>query len=665
MKLKGKIVLSSLLICLVSILSISVINYIISIQKLEKEIDKNMQHETVSIAKDSDKWMALQKDSLEEVLQGLIYSDNYDYDWVHNYFVEKNHMNEGNEYYVGFPDKSLIAGSGWIPDSNYDTTARDWYIGAKGTDGIYITEPYLDVDMGNMVITISKEFKTKDGKEGVMASDITIDYILNLISNMDLEEGDYAFLLDNKGNIIMHSNEEFNPSEEKLTNIGEILDGKIESIIGKELSMRDRTIRDYDNEDRMFFFANIPESDWTVGVALSSYRIMDAVNIVIKYTIAAAIAIILISLILSNYVVGTISKPIIESVKIAEDISNLNLSMAIDENKLKRKDEIGAMYNSFQLIIEKLRHFAKEMNSSVATNHQIYTDTLDKLNFLVGQAEENSATTEELSAGMEETLAASLAINESASEIDKAISDFAEKTSEGSNTSSEISNKADKLSNQLINARNMSMNMYDEAKEEIRKAIEASKEVEKINILSNAILEISEQTSLLSLNAAIEAARAGESGRGFAVVAEEIRKLADNSNATVGEIQAVTDIITKSVKQLIDKVSQVMEFLDKDVIKDYELIVEAVNNYKDDGHFLNNIISDLSATSEELSATVNEISNSINEMSITLEESTSATTNIAEKNMNMVEAINHINSIMECNKSVSNRLEDLVSEIKL
>ncbi len=665
MKLKGRIVVFSVLICIISILSISTVNYFVSIQKLEKEINTNIQLETVNLAKDSNQWMALQKDSLEEVLQGLIYSDNYDYDLVHNYFVGKNKLNPGNEYYVAFSDKSLIAGSGWIPDSSYDATTRDWYVGAKGTDGIYITEPYLDVDMGQMVITISKAFRTLGGREGVMSSDITIDYLVDLISSVDLGEGAYAFLLDDNGNIITHINEDFNPTEEAMTNISDILDGKLQSMMGKELRIRDRRVRDYDNVDRMFFFADVTESNWTVGVGLPSSRMMNTINNVILYTLISTAVVILISVMLSNYIANTISKPIIHSVKIAEDISNLDLTGIIEENKLKRKDEIGEMYNSFQLIIEKLRVFIKDMDSSVAINHKVYGETLGKLNFLVSQAEDTSATTEELSAGMEETSASILSINESASEIDRAITDFAEKVEEGSNTSSEISNKAEELRHQFVEAREKSMNIYNDARVEIEKAIESSKEVEKINVLSNAILEISEQTSLLSLNAAIEAARAGESGRGFAVVADEIRKLAETSNSTVGEIQSVTESITKAVEQLIDRVSQIMEFLERDIKNDYDMMVDAVNHYKDDGNFLNNVISDLSATSEELAATVNEISNSMKEISITLEESASATTSIAEKNMNIVEAINNINSIMEGNKEASDKLEEIVSQVKL
>lgn len=243
MKLKGKIVLSSVLICIVSILSIALINYVISIKKLETEINTRAQLETVSMAKDANTWIALQKDSLEEVLQGLIYYDNYEYDFVHKYFVEKNKINPGNEYYVAFPDKSLIAGSGWIPDSSYDPTTRDWYIGAKATNGIYITEPYLDVDLGNMVITISKHFRTSSGKEGVMASDITIGSLVNLISNVDLGQGGYAFLLDHNGNIITHQNQDFNPTEDSIveiiSNINSIMEGnrmaceKLEEIISQ------------------------------------------------------------------------------------------------------------------------------------------------------------------------------------------------------------------------------------------------------------------------------------------------------------------------------------------------------------------------------------------------------------------------------------------------
>lgn len=665
MKLKNKMILFTVLVCILSILSISIINYMVSIKKLESEVGEKVQLEATSIAKDIDKWMAIQKDSLYEVIESMVINNNFEYDFAYNYLKEASERNPGNLYCMAFSDKYFIDGSGWIPESSYDPTSRDWYVEAIDSDDFYISEPYVDAMTGDMVITISKAFKALDGKKGVISTDIQIDYLVDLVSSVNLGKGSYAFLIDEKGNIVTHLNEEFKPQEDKSFNIGDIVNGKLKNIVEKDkLDIKNRKVKDYDGVDRFFFFENVEESNWKVGVGVATNYVLGNINQAIKYTIIAALIVLIISIAISTYISNSITQPIINTVTIAENIGNLELLDKIDEKELNRKDEIGEMYNSFQNIITKLKIFMKDMEDSIHTNHQVYEETMDKLNFLVNQAEDTSATTEELSAGMEETSSSAISINESVSEVDKAISSFAENVEEGASTADEISTKAETLHSQFVQAKNSTMNLYANTKEEIEEAIESSKEVEKINILSNSILEISEQTGLLSLNAAIEAARAGESGRGFAVVAEEIGKLAENSNETVEEIQTVTENITKAVSKLIKNTTKLIDFLEKDIMGDYEMMVEAVEEYKNDGSSLNNIISDLSATSEELSATISEISTSIKEISTTVEESTISTTNIANMNVNIVEAIQNINDIMEKNKEVSNKLEEIVSQVK-
>ncbi|MEY8304227.1 methyl-accepting chemotaxis protein [Anaerosalibacter bizertensis] len=665
MKLKNKMILFTVLVCILSILSISIINYMVSIKKLESEVGEKVQLEATSIAKDIDKWMAIQKDSLYEVIESMVINNNFEYDFAYNYLKEASERNPGNLYCMAFSDKYFIDGSGWIPESSYDPTSRDWYVEAIDSDDFYISEPYVDAMTGDMVITISKAFKALDGKKGVISTDIQIDYLVDLVSSVNLGKGSYAFLIDEKGNIVTHLNEEFKPQEDKSFNIGDIVNGKLKNIVEKEkLDIKNRKVKDYDGIDRFFFFENVEESNWKVGVGVATNYVLGNINQAIKYTIIAALIVLIISIAISTYISNSITQPIINTVTIAENIGNLELLDKIDEKELNRKDEIGEMYNSFQNIITKLKIFMKDMEGSIHTNHQVYEETMDKLNFLVNQAEDTSATTEELSAGMEETSSSAISINESVSEVDKAISSFAENVEEGASTADEISTKAETLHSQFVQAKNSTMNLYANTKEEIKEAIQSSKEVEKINILSNSILEISEQTGLLSLNAAIEAARAGESGRGFAVVAEEIGKLAENSNETVEEIQTVTENITKAVSKLIKNTTKLIDFLEKDIMGDYEMMVEAVEEYKNDGSSLNNIISDLSATSEELSATISEISTSIKEISTTVEESTISTTNIANMNVNIVEAIQNINDIMEKNKEVSNKLEEIVSQVK-
>ena len=663
MKLKSKMILFTVLVCIMSILSISTINYIISIKKLEEEVSNKVQLEVVGVAKDIDKWMALQKDSLHEVIESMIVSNDFEYNKACNYLKLASERNPGNLYFISFSDQYYLEPTRFKP--NYDPTQRGWYVGAMETDDFYISDPYVDAKTKSIVITISKAFKTLEGRKGVIASDIQINYLLDLISSVEVGEGSYVFLMDQENNIITHQNEEFKPSEEQVMNVNDILNGKLITVMeSDQIDLRDRQVKDYDGVNRFFFFGDVLESDWKVGVAVSVGHTMGVIDNAIYYTILATIIVLAISIVLSLYISNSITKPIVKTVAIAENIGNFNLLDEINEKDLKRKDEIGQMYQSFQNIINKLKFFMKEMEESIRTNHQIYEETVEKLGYLTNQAEDTSATTEELSAGMEETTAATLALDGSANEIDKAIADFAEKVEEGAITSNAISTKADTLNHQFVQAKDNTMNIYVNTRGEIKEAIQASKEVEKIAVLSNAILEITEQTSLLSLNAAIEAARAGESGKGFAVVAEEIRKLAENSHETVGEIQEVTQGITKVVEQLVNNTSSLIDFLENKVIKDYEMMVDAVNHYKEDGSSLNNIISDLSATSEELSATINQMSNSMKDISITVEESTTATTNIAKMNMNIVEAIDNINTIMQKNEEVSKKLNRIVSQVQ-
>ncbi|WP_374760619.1 methyl-accepting chemotaxis protein [Clostridium sporogenes] len=98
-------------------------------------------------------------------------------------------------------------------------------------------------------------------------------------------------------------------------------------------------------------------------------------------------------------------------------------------------------------------------------------------------------------------------------------------------------------------------------KGKLSKAIEDTKFVDEINKLLETILDITDQTNLLALNAAIEAARAGEAGKGFAVVAEEVRKLAEESSNTAGQIQKITETVVSSVKELANNLQQLLDFM--------------------------------------------------------------------------------------------------------
>lgn len=668
MKLKGKLIVFVIIISLLGIFTVSSINYFVSIRRYEQEIEESSNLESMSIAKDIDRWMEVEQTVFIDVLDGMINYGVTDREGLYPYLERKNNLHEGSEFYAGFEyDKKLKSGSEWY-DENYDPTTRDWYIEANqnGDDVITVSDPYIDADSGKMVVTLSKPFSTSDGKKGVMANDLFIDRVIDMVSDVELGDNAYAFLIDGNGDLLTHINEDYTPDNEtgELINIANIYDGKIIDIMNNQLGMKDSKITDFDGVDKMLFINELEGTGWSVGIAYPESYIMGSVYTVYKYTALGTLLVLLLSLGIALVMANNITRPIMEAVGIAEELGKLNLVVDIDDEKLDGHDETCQLYRVFKDLGGQLSAFMLDLEESTRLNNQIYDETVVKLSDLIAESEDTSATTEELSAGMEETSAATISIDEAANDINDAVLNFAERVEEGAMTSGEISEKADELSNRFIQARDNTMGVYEGTRDHISEVIESSKEVSKINLLTDAILDISEQTSLLSLNAAIEAARAGEAGAGFAVVANEIRQLADHSNETVGEIQEVTNVITKAVDDLVKSTAELLNFLEEDVMSDYGLMMDAVGEYKDDGTSLHNILSDLSATSQQLTATISQVVTSINEITETVEDSTEATETIAEKNLSLAETVNEINEIMEKNKMVSDKLGEIVSKVK-
>ena len=382
------------------------------------------------------------------------------------------------------------------------------------------------------------------------------------------------------------------------------------------------------------------------------------------FLISIILGALIIGILLSLKTISSIIKPI-SLLKNALDELVLKGGDLTHKIEIESKDEIGALADSTNTFLANLR----EIIAGVITEAKSVENSVESVNkniiSLNNDIEDVSSATQELSAGMEETAASTEEMNATSNEIELAIKTIANKAEEGAVTAEEIKKRANELMNTAILSQKNANDVYTNTHDKLEEAIEKSKAVDKINELSNAILSISEQTNLLALNAAIEAARAGEAGKGFAVVADEIRKLADESNKTAQQIQDVTRIVIGSVDNLSINAQDVLSFIDTQVIRDYDMIVNTGKQYSSDAEMINELVSDFSATSEEVLASMGNMVQALDEISSTTGDGANSTSVIASKSAQVVYMTADVIKEVNISKSSTIKLIDYVNKFKV
>jgi methyl-accepting chemotaxis protein len=232
---------------------------------------------------------------------------------------------------------------------------------------------------------------------------------------------------------------------------------------------------------------------------------------------------------------------------------------------------------------------------------------------------------------MEETSASMEEISGSTSLIHKTVEVLVKQSEEQTTEANTIKLHGNKLSTESKISQESAVKIFSQITAKLKMATEAAKSIQEVKLLSDSILSISTQTNLLALNASIEAARAGESGRGFAVVANEVRKLAENSKTAAVKIQGVTKNAVISVEKLIDSSNELRNFINSQVLKDYDLLVTTGEEYGETADQICKIMGSYEGGSKNLYALTNKINKMIEGITDSTLEATSGIELIAEK----------------------------------
>lgn len=490
------------------------------------------------------------------------------------------------------------------------------------------------------------------GVVGLQLSDEAISGIM--MQNSGLGETGETYLLGQDQ--IMRSDSRF--SETKTIGVKKIdtvmsraaISGKSESTIDKDY--RDtKVVSAYSpleiNGLSWYIFAEIDEAEAFESVYAQERTAILLLGIVV-------IVVIVVAVVFSRMICNPIKK--LCGVAIAISEGDLTREVEVTSN-----DEVGILQASIQKMSGDLRKIicdVQEDSQEVSASAQTLGATVEEIN---AQVQGVNSATGEIASGMEETSAAIEEINSSGAEILNLSLGLAESADVGQKNALEIASRAEKMKENAEQSRSEAIRIYEMRQKDIKNAIEKSKVVEDIRVMSDSIQQISEQTNLLALNAAIEAARAGEHGKGFAVVAEEVRKLAEESKNTVIQIDELVREVNEAFDDLSVNSAEILKFIDAKVIKDYEVLVQTGEQYLSDSQFVKETMTEFMNQFETINESITQVNEAIENVASVVEEATASSVTISGSTEDVSKAIDEISEVATDQSELAENLNEKIS----
>ncbi|HAS6029696.1 TPA: HAMP domain-containing protein [Vibrio vulnificus] len=476
-----------------------------------------------------------------------------------------------------------------ITTEEQNFSQRDWYRMAKGSQGVKLSEIYIDKITGEKVVSAIMPVYNGSEFQGVLLGDIPLAAIIKMVSNMRFAGG--AATLTDKNAVFFASDD---PNDI----------GKTPSQVSPVFSDMERAFFNQQQGHLQFPYLGIEfdgyfqrvnltqDQYWTLMVFVDQDTALAGVREAQNEAIVTGVTLLLVSAVVMVLTLEHAYRPLLKLKKAVLGLSkgsgDLTARLTVEGG-----DDLAQISEGFNRFVQSLQG----MMLQVSEASQNISSNIVQLN---QTAVENEKVLITHSAETDQVVTAITEMSESARSVAENVTQ--------SNRITEGASKEAKQSLEIVNNAVTTVSaLVNDVEEMSNRIVSMNQDANKISEVLNVIGEISEQTNLLALNAAIEAARAGEQGRGFAVVADEVRALAARTQNSTTEISEMLSKLLDGTSSVVASMERTKQQCQSTASKTSE-VSNSLNLMSGSVRDIDDVSTQIAAATEEQSTVAAELS---------------------------------------------------------